>query len=111
MFSATASNRNSPPAILLRVSYRDNGKVKSRTLANLSKLPPEAIEVLRRALKGEPLVPAGQAFEILALHHHGHVQAVLPALRRLGLAQLIAARPSPQRDVVMAMIAARILRS
>ena len=57
MYIATIPNRNSPPAILLRESYRDHGKVKSRTLANLSKLPAESIEVLRRSLKGEQLAP------------------------------------------------------
>ena len=109
MYIATVPNRNSPPAILLRESYRENGQVKTRTLANLSQLPTEAIEVLRRSLKGEKLVAADQAYEITASFHHGHAQAVLTAMRRLGLSQLIASRRSGERDLVLAMLAARIL--
>ena len=108
MFIATVPNRKSPPAILLRESYRVAGKVKSRTLANLSKLPSDAIELLRRSLKGEQLVPV-DTFEVLASAHHGHVEAVLLAMRRLGFAQLIGARPSPQRARVVAMVAAHLL--
>ena len=66
MFIARIPNRNSPPAILLRESYRQAGKVKTRTLANLSKLPADAIEVLRQALKGDRLVVASDAFEVIA---------------------------------------------
>jgi hypothetical protein len=64
MYIATIPNRNSPPAILLRESYREDGKVKNRTLANLSKLPPQSIEVLRRSLKGENLV-SSDSFDII----------------------------------------------
>jgi len=109
MFIARVPNRNSPPAILLRESYRENGKVKTRTLANLSKLPVSAIEVLKRSLKGQQLVPLDETLDIVASPHHGHVEAVLQALRRLGLARLIDSRPSRERDLVVAMIAARIL--
>jgi len=109
MYIATIPNRNSPPAILLREGYREGGKVKTRTLANLSKLPPQAVDALRRVLKGEKLVNAADAFEAVASLHHGHVQAVLDAMRQLGLANLIASRPSRQRNLVLAMIAARIL--
>ena len=109
MYITRVPNRNSPPAVLLRESYRDNGKVKSRTLANLSKLPPDAIAVLRRSLKGEQLVAASDAFEAIASHHHGHVQAGLLAMRRLRFAALIASRASRQRDLVVAMVLARIL--
>ena len=109
MFIARVPNRNSPPAILLRESYRENGKVKTRTLANLSKLPVSAIEVLKRSLKGQQLVPLDGTLDIVASPHHGHVEAVLQALRRLGLARLIDSRPSRERDLVVAMIAARIL--
>ena len=109
MFVAVIPNRSSPPAILLRESYRDNGKVKSRTLANLSKLPPEAIEAVRQVLKGENLVAAGESVEVTASLHHGHVQAVLDTMRRLGFAKLIAAKASRERDLVVAMVAARIL--
>lgn len=109
MYIATVRNRRSPPAVLLRESYREGGKVKSRTLANLSKLPPAAIEVLRAALKGQALVPANTTFEVIASPHHGHVQAVLRAMRRLSFAELIASRPSTQRNRVVAMVAARVL--
>jgi hypothetical protein len=109
MYIATVPNRNSPPAILLREGYREGGKVKTRTLANLSKLPPEALAVLRQVLKGDKLVKAGDAFEAIASPHHGHVQAVWVAMQRLGFANLIASRPSWQRDLVVAMVAARIL--
>ena len=84
MYITSVPNRNSPPAILLRESYRDKGKVKSRTLANLSKLPAGTIEVLRRALNGEQLVAPSEAFEVIASPHHGHVKAVISAMRRLG---------------------------
>lgn len=109
MYIATVRNRNSPPAILLRESYREHGKVRTRTLANLSKLPPEAIDVLRASLKGQTLVPAKDTFEVVASPHHGHVQAVLAAMRRLGIAELIASRASAERDRVVAMVAARVL--
>ena len=109
MYITRVPNRNSPPAILLRESYRDNGKVKSRTLANLSKLPAEAVEVLQRSLKGERLVPVEQAFEAVASLLHGHVHAVLLAMRQLRFAELIGARTSHQRNLVVAMVVARIL--
>ena len=111
MFVATIPNRGSPPAILLRESYREGGKVKTRTLANLSKLPPEAIDAVRRSLKGEKLISAEGGFEIVqdGSPTHGHVRAVLDAMRRLGLADIIASRRSRQRDLVVAMVAVRIL--
>ena len=110
MYIATIPNRNSPPAILLRESYRENGKVKSRTLANLSKLPAGAIDVLRRSLKGENLFST-DSFEIIedGSPAHGHVDAVMTAMRRLDFSKLICSRRSPQRDLVVAMVAARIL--
>jgi len=109
MYIATIPNRDSPPAILLREGYREGGKVKTRTLANLSMLPAEALAVLRQALKGDRLVTAGEAFEAIASAHHGHIQAVWLAMRQLGFVTLIASRPSRQRDLVVAMVAARIL--
>ena len=111
MYVAIVPNRNSPPAILLREGYREDGKVKSRTLANLSKLPAEAIEVLRRVLKGEHLVSTDEFFEIAAdgSPAHGNVEAVMIAMRKLGFAGLLCSRPSRQRDLVVAMVAARLL--
>jgi transposase len=110
MYIATIPNRNSPPAILLRESYREKGKVKNRTLANLSSLPPQSIDVLRRSLKGENLVST-DAFEIVedGSPAHGHIDAVMTAMRRLGFSRLICSRRSRQRDLVVAMVAARIL--
>jgi transposase len=109
MYIAKVPNRNSPPAYLLRESYRENGKVKNRTLANLTALPREQIERLSRVLKGETLVPPGDAFRVIRSLPHGHVRAVLAMLRRLGLESLIASRPCRERDLVVAMIAQRIL--
>lgn len=80
MYVAKVPNRSSPPAFLLRESYRDGGQVKSRTLANLSHLPREQIESLRRVLKGETLVPGEALFEIARSLPHGHVAAVLGTL-------------------------------
>jgi transposase len=110
MYIATIPNRNSPPAILLRESYREKGKVKNRTLANLSSLPPQSIDILRRSLKGENLVST-DAFEIVenGSPAHGHVDAVMTAMRRLDFSRLICSRRSGQRDLVVAMVAARIL--
>jgi transposase len=111
MYVATVPNRNSPPAILLREGYRDGGKVKNRTLANLSKLPAEAVEAIKRVLKGEHLVSTDQVFEIAedGSAAHGSVEAVLTAMGKLGLAGLLCSRPSRQRDLVLAMVAARLL--
>jgi transposase len=109
MYIAKVPNRNSPPSYLLRESYRENGKVKNRTLANLSSLPLEQIELLSRVLKGESLVPAEDAFRRIRSVPHGHVHAVLFMLRRLQLESLIASRPCRERDLVVAMVAQRIL--
>ena len=103
MYITAIPNRGSPPAILLREGYREGGKVKTRTLANLSQLPPEAVAALRRVLKGDKLVDSRDRFEAIASLHHGHVQAVLNTMQRLGFAQLIASRPSRQRNLVVAM--------
>jgi transposase len=112
MYLHVVPNRNSPPAILLRESYREGGKVKNRTIANVSKLPPKAIALLKRYLAGDTLVSADEVFEILpnSSPAHGHVEAVLTAMGRLSLPGLIAARRSRERDLVVAMIASRILK-
>src|SRR6266436_4944881 len=109
MYIATVPNRGSPPAILLREGYRDGGKVKNRTLANLSHWPPAKVDLLRRVLRDEPLTPSTTLFEVLASRHHGHVQAVRTAMHHLGVDTLIASRPSRERDLIVAMVAARIL--
>jgi len=102
-------NRGSPPTVLLRESYREGKKVGKRTLANLSSLAAAQIEAIRAALRGEPLQPAAQRFEAIASHAHGHVQAVSLTMRRLGLASLLASKHCVERDLVLAMVAARIL--
>lgn len=109
MYIATIPNRSSPPAILLRESYRQDGQVKTRTLANLTHWPPAQLEALRRVLRGDTLVAPEDAFEIIRSLPHGHVAAVLGTLRRLGLESLLAAQKSHQRALVVAMIVARLL--
>ena len=110
MYIESVPNRNSPPAILLRESYRDAGKVRKRTLANLSKWPPALVEGLRVLLKGGTAVAdLTTAFDIIRSRPHGHVAAVLGTLRRLRLDRLIASAASPERARVIALIVARIL--
>jgi len=94
---------------LLRRSYREDGKVKNETLGNLSHLPEPVIDLIRRSLQGETFVSAGSTVEICASRSHGHVQAVALAMQRLGLASLLASKPCPERDLVQAMVASRIL--
>ena len=96
-------------SVLLRNSYREDGKVKKQTLANLSHLPAATIDVIERSLKGERLLPATEALEIRRSLPHGGVVAVLGTLRSLDLPRLIDRRPSRQRDLVVAMICARLI--
>jgi len=105
----TIPNRNSRPTYLLRESVRDGKRVRKRTLANLSSLPINQIEAIRRVLKGEKLGPVGGGLECLASRHHGHVEAVRTAMARLGFDRLIDAKTSHERQVVVAMVAARII--
>jgi len=112
MYVATVPNRHSPPAILLRESFRQNGKVKSRTIANISHLQSQQIEALRLALAGSlPMggAPLPDAFHIARSLPHGHTAAVLGCLRNLRLDAVLDAAPSRERDLVVAMIVARIL--
>ena len=110
MYIESVPNRNSPPAVLLRESFRDAGKVKKRTLANLSKWPPTLIEGLRVLLKGGAAVSRlDEAFDIVRSQPHGHVAAVLGTLRKLRLDRTIAGADSPERRRVLAMIVARIV--
>lgn len=97
-------------SVLLRQSYREGGRVKHRTLASLTSLPPVAVEALERTLRGELLVPAeGTGLRIVGSLPHGHVAAVLAMLRALGLERLLERRPSRRRDLAVALIVARIL--
>jgi hypothetical protein len=109
MYIETVPNRNSPPAVLLRESYRDGGKIKKRTLANLSKLPPEQIALLRAVLRGEKLVPAGAGLEIVRALPHGHVLAALGTARRIGLERLLPRGPERRRRLALALIVARLI--
>ena len=111
MYVAKVPNRGSPPAVLLRESYREAGKVKNRTLANLSSWPEARVDALARVLKGQLARAAAVegAFEISRSLPHGHVAAVLGTARQLGLEELIDPVPSRQRDLVTAMAAAQVI--
>jgi len=110
MYVVRVPNRASPPAVLLRESYRQDGKVKNRTLANLSAWPEAKVDALARVLKGQPPAAVLEgAFEITRSLPHGHVAAVLGTLRDLGLEELIDPAPSRQRDLVAAMAVAQVI--
>jgi hypothetical protein len=111
MHIAKVPNRKARPSFLLRETYREDGKVKNRTLANLSKLPIERIDTLRAALRGDPLAPIGEnGFEIRRSLPHGHVLAALTTARRIGLEDLLPRRaPQRRRDLALALIVARLL--
>jgi hypothetical protein len=110
MYIEAVPNRSSPPAILLRESYRDGGKVRKRTLLNLSAWPRELVEGLRALLKGGTVIPAGQeSLTITRSLPHGHVAAVLGTLRQIGLDRLLGPQGHRCRDLVVALIVSRIL--
>ena len=94
---------------LLRRSYREDGKVKNETLGNLSHLPDDVVDLVRRSLQGERFVPLTDAFEVTQSRPHGHVQAVAMAMKSLNLASLLGGSASRECDLVLAMIAARIV--
>jgi transposase len=109
MYIETVPNRNSPPAVLLREGWREGSKTLKRTLANLSHWPKQKIETFRRLLQDEPLVSPQDLFCTHQTLPHGHVEAILGVMRKLGLDSLLAAKRCRERDLVMAMIAARLL--
>ena len=109
MYIETVPNRNSPPAILLREGRREGNRVLKRTLANLSDWPKEKIENLRRLLRDEPLVSPQDLFSTYKTLPHGHVEAILLVIRKLGLDTILSSKPCPERNGVLAMIVARIL--
>src|SRR5271170_4585437 len=110
MYVAVIPNRGSPPAILLRESYREAGKTKNRTLANLSGWPAERIAQLRAVLRGDQLLPAAEAVEIVRALPHGHVLAALGTARRIALDTVLPRRaPQRRRDLALALIVARLL--
>jgi transposase len=109
MYIETVPNRNSPPAILLREGWREGRKTHKRTLANLSAWPQHKIETLRRLLRDETLLSPQDLFCTQQTLPQGHVEAVLRAIRRLGLEQMISPKRCRERDLVVAMIAQRLL--
>src|SRR5512134_3770835 len=110
MYVTRVPNRSSPPAVLLRESFRKDGKVKSRTLANLTHWPEGKVEALRRVLRGETfLAPRADCFEIERSLPHGHVAAVLGTLRQIGLDRLLPRRPERLAKLALALIVARVV--
>ena len=109
MYIDFVPNRGSKPAILLRESIREGERIKKRTIANLSALTLEQAEAIRLVLKGERLAPAGGGLECLRSLPHGHVEAVRTAMRRLGFEKLMDGKASRERDLVVAMVAGRII--
>lgn len=109
MYIARVPNRSSPPAILLRESYRVGGQVKTRTLANLSRRSEAKIQALSRVLKDEPSAAPAERFEIERALPHGHIAAVLGMARKLGLDRLLPHRPTRLAQLALAMIVARVV--
>ena len=110
IYIESVPNRNSPPAILLRESYRDAGKIKKRTIANLSDWPTEIVEGLRTLLKGGKVAPADQeSIVVRRALPHGHVAAVLGTLRNISLERMLGPPRNRCRDLVIAMIVARLI--
>jgi len=109
MYIDIVPNRKSPPAILLRESIREGKRTLKRTIANLSALSLEQAEAIRAVLKGEALAPADGLFEIIRSRTHGAVKAITSAMARLRLSALLGRERSRERDLVLAMIAARVL--
>ena len=111
MYIETVPNRNSPPAILLREGWREGKKTHKRTLANLSDWPAHKIETFRRLLRDETLVSPEDLFETEKTLPHGHVEAILGTIRKLGLDTVISAKRCRERDLVLAMIAGRLIHA
>ena len=109
MHIAVIPNRNSPPTYLLRETYREDGKVKHHTVGNITSLGVEKISLIEAVLKNQKLAPIDQAFHIQKSSPHGHIEAILNAIRFLKLDKIIDTKPSPQRSLVLAMIAQRII--
>jgi transposase len=109
MFVETIPNRGSRPTVLIREAWREGEKIRRRTIGNITALPPEQIDQIRRTLKGERLVSSTGAFEILRSQPHGHVAAVVGMMDKLGIPELLSTRRHRHRQLVLAMIAARIL--
>jgi len=109
MYIDRVPNRNSRPAILLREAWREGNKIRKRTIANLTNWPQEKVEALRGVLKGETMVGPDEAFVIERSIPHGHVEAVLGTINKIGLDRQISSKRCGERDLVVAMIAERLL--
>jgi transposase len=109
MYIEVVPNRNSRPAVLLREGWRESGRVRKRTVANLTDWPPDKVEALRRVLRNEPLVSPQALFRIEHSRPHGHVELLLEATRRMGLDRLVSAKSCRERNVVLALIIERLL--
>src|ERR1700758_2859662 len=110
MYVEAVPNRDSPPAILLRESYREGGKVKKRTLLNLSDWPADRIAGFKMLLKGGTVIPQDQqAITVIRSLPHGHVAAALGTARKIGLDRLLGPDGHRCRDLVLALIISRIL--
>ena len=109
MYIESVPNRNSPPAVLLRQGWREGHKTRKRTLANLSDWPQQKIETFRRLLRDETLVSPADLFRTRQTLPHGHVEAVLTTIRKLGLDSILAVKRCRERDLVVAMIAERLI--
>ena len=109
MYVDIVPNRKSPPAILLREGWREGGKVEKRTIANISDWPMPKVNTLRRLLRNEPLMGPDDVFSIEESLPHGHVAAILGTMRKIGLEKIIAAKRCRERDLVVAMIAQRLI--
>src|SRR3978361_220336 len=110
MYIEAVPNRNSPPAILLRETYRQNGRVFKRTLCNLSHWPTPTVEGLRGVLKGGPVIPAGRdAFTVIRSLPHGHVAAAVATARKIGLEGILGPDGNRCPDLVLATLVSRRL--
>ena len=109
MYVTVVPNRSSPPAVLLRESFREGAKVRTRTLANLTHWPDAKVEALKRVLRGETLVTPADRFEIERALPHGHVAAVLGTVRAVGLDRLLPRRPERLAKLALALIVARVV--
>jgi transposase len=110
MYIEAVPNRNSPPAILLRETYRQDGKFRKRTLCNLSHWPEAHVEGLRGVLKGGTVIPAERdAFTVTRSLPHGHVAAALGTARKIGLDRILGPDGNRCRDLVLALLIGRIL--
>ncbi|MDR1385837.1 MAG: IS1634 family transposase, partial [Planctomycetaceae bacterium] len=109
MYVAQIPNHGSHPTYLLRESYREDGKVKTRTVGHITSLGLEKISLIAHVLKGNQLLPAEEAFKIIRSRPHGHVDAILRTIRQLGLDQMLSREPCRQRALVLAMIVQRII--